>query len=648
MEVWNNSNPSSFEDDTTANVPGSYRPVSFDLRQDNYLNAIVDIDNALVGVPFYLSGKLGTDENVVFNSDPQFFKSTGSRTISMKVKPDWSTTDFPWALVGTVVWRLEISPTKQICQLNSSRLEFYALTPTLPNFFANKIKVGVLRAIVLPARSSGETDWVTYCIKAAFGKYGFSYYDGKKAFAETSSGGNFQLRRWTSLINTGTYVNCWDQAGIVQIEIGLGLNSSTQWKYMEPYGYLVKTQLIGIGECNNPFCKRDGTPAVIGNNDSKRTQFGSHTFITVSSKSNNVGDATVGPHLASETLPQYVDASIQKTSDTTLYSTTGTQPGTAANAGDRHGITSIDEFDSSSGSASASSAALAVMSKAATTGVGSPISFTNLDIGRIHELFSQKIHRGGDVLYHAHDISPTGSHIAWVFATEGGPTTVDIVIRDSNEGAKNYLAHHLNGYSQPVEDLFKPAPADIAKGDVCFVSITHKQSEMIWIRGNVFASVAGPADIHTLNDNILEGIDKVFVAGTKLPSGGGELIQQRPTIHGINIPKKVKVGQEFSAYASVRLFPLFRMQPLTCPFVRSRTLIAPGYSTGLTILLSSSPKTTRPTLIDSEPKFREQRSCCSLLRIRSLGWSSRRKCRWRWLRNKHCRLIDISRRYLYF
>ena len=558
MELWNNSDPSSFEDNDTDDIVGSYRPVSYDLRQDAcYITVNVNIDAQIAGVPFYLSGSYLTYSGVIANSDPQFSTSSGDCAITMKVAPDWSSQTFPWALVGNIIWKLEISPTTQVCNLNSSRLELYALTPSLPSFFNNQIKVAVLRAIVYPARQTAETDWVYYFIKAAMNNFNLQFYDGSTAFTDNSAGGNYNLQKWCSLVKQTTLVNDWDQAGILQIGIGLGLSGATTWKYISPFGYIIKTKLIGVGDCNNPYCKRDNTDAVIGNNDSKRTQFSNHTFVTVSSKSDYVGDATIGPHTANEAIKDYVSNSIQTKDETTLYSSTGTSPGTSSDASDRSGITSIDS-NSSSSTASARAPLTtsgAFVNPSATRNLSDVFQFTNANINELHNIFSQAKNRGGDLLYHAHDITPAGSHIEWVFGTRGGLTTIQIHITDSNDGAKNQLRKHFERYPQSPDEIFQPAPIDIAKGSICFVSkptAGNLQSEMIWIRGNIFASVTGNADIRALDAKYISPVDKVFVDGAQPPERrGGAWLLQRPIVDEIKVPKQVRIGEEFMAYASV-------------------------------------------------------------------------------------------------
>jgi hypothetical protein len=110
------------------------------------------------------------------------------------------------------------------------------------------------------------------------------------------------------------------------------------WLFLAPFGYMKKTDLIGIGQCNNPFYPMTSTTPVVGANDPRRTGFGNHAFCEVSSK---ICDACAGPHAGTETRAQYVDAAIEKTTDTTLYASKGGRPGTVADIATKGGVSDV-------------------------------------------------------------------------------------------------------------------------------------------------------------------------------------------------------------------------------------------------------------------------------------------------------------------
>ena len=50
----------------------------------------------------------------------------------------------------------------------------------------------------------------------------------------------------------GNMINCYDQAAAVQ-SLGNLLGVNVTYNYMRPFGYLNKVNVVGVGDCNNPF-----------------------------------------------------------------------------------------------------------------------------------------------------------------------------------------------------------------------------------------------------------------------------------------------------------------------------------------------------------------------------------------------------------
>lgn len=55
------------------------------------------------------------------------------------------------------------------------------------------------------------------------------------------------MRHWTGDIGRKRQLNCYDQGGLVQIALGLGPleESKVKWKYLEPFGFIHRAELIG-------------------------------------------------------------------------------------------------------------------------------------------------------------------------------------------------------------------------------------------------------------------------------------------------------------------------------------------------------------------------------------------------------------------
>lgn len=124
-------------------------------------------------------------------------------------------------------------------------------------------------------------------------------------------------------------VSCYDCAAAVSTMSAL-VGAPSDFQYMQPFGYINKTDLIGHGACNNPFfdgthedlvraaCVIDGTPCKGGDacvTDcvlQQRTGFGNHAFVELGGK---IFDACTGPYVGNETPRQYLDKSIDKSHD---------------------------------------------------------------------------------------------------------------------------------------------------------------------------------------------------------------------------------------------------------------------------------------------------------------------------------------------
>ncbi|MBN2685382.1 MAG: hypothetical protein JXR40_08895 [Pontiellaceae bacterium] len=117
----------------------------------------------------------------------------------------------------------------------------------------------------------------------------------------------------------GDIVCCYDQAGGVNVLSTLvGIN--TDLVYMNPFGYIQKTDLVGWGSCNNPFPANetelllgtDGVTDLVKTSTPKRKNFGNHAFVDAGG---NILDACAGPHSATESYLAYCTASIDISSD---------------------------------------------------------------------------------------------------------------------------------------------------------------------------------------------------------------------------------------------------------------------------------------------------------------------------------------------
>jgi hypothetical protein len=111
-------------------------------------------------------------------------------------------------------------------------------------------------------------------------------------------------------------VNCYDQAAGLTVCARL-LGIGVDYLFMQPFGYILATDLVGIGPCNNPLfndprCEDrqpllDPPEGVTDEVYPNRMPFGNHAFVRYVA---SILDATGGPHTGTESLLGYAGASI--------------------------------------------------------------------------------------------------------------------------------------------------------------------------------------------------------------------------------------------------------------------------------------------------------------------------------------------------
>ncbi|HEX5184972.1 MAG TPA: hypothetical protein VFW19_17675 [Allosphingosinicella sp.] len=115
----------------------------------------------------------------------------------------------------------------------------------------------------------------------------------------------FHIARYNAArTNPKSRLNCYDAAAYLQVL--LKPTYPTRYCYMNKFGYLRKTDLIGWGQCNNPFTG----PLVVPEASSGRSCFGNHAFCAPSYQGTEyIADACAGPHY-DDTPTSYVAAAV--------------------------------------------------------------------------------------------------------------------------------------------------------------------------------------------------------------------------------------------------------------------------------------------------------------------------------------------------
>jgi hypothetical protein len=119
----------------------------------------------------------------------------------------------------------------------------------------------------------------------------------------------------------GNKVNCYDQASGLSL-CGNAIGIPSEIRYMDPFGYILETSLVGRGNSNNPFYGNrrygfDPLP-VCPTNSPSRSGFGNHMFVMLGA---NVYDSCAGPVRGEWTFDDYRLHVIDTMTTNTLYST---------------------------------------------------------------------------------------------------------------------------------------------------------------------------------------------------------------------------------------------------------------------------------------------------------------------------------------
>lgn len=253
-----------------------------------------------------LSSKLGA-----FAIEGQCPLTLGIHDVKAKIKdlPD----SIQW-YKGDTVWGLEIPDLNESRALNTTRVELFSVLDTpLKKIYQNKkgVWVEALRFLCKKANVLGVKTQVETSKRIAQYTHGSHKlkYDNKRGaphYGVNGGGGTFLLGNY--LKRSSQKANCYDQAAALQALCG-AVGVELKWIFMAPFGYINKTDLLGWGQCNNPFWKSSNytSKKIVPWNDPKRSGFGNHAFCDLGGK---MLDSCAEPHTGNETKAQYVTASI--------------------------------------------------------------------------------------------------------------------------------------------------------------------------------------------------------------------------------------------------------------------------------------------------------------------------------------------------
>ncbi|KAM7200399.1 hypothetical protein V8F20_005376 [Naviculisporaceae sp. PSN 640] len=567
-------------------IKGSKYPVAGSLTKGTVqlqLEFVLPSDLVNIGawsqasLEFSLDG--GATTQAVDWTPPTGGSTTNLLSITVPFQPSYAAPNFPWGFAGDVMWTLNING--QSC-VQTTALELYCLADTLPSFFHGVVEASFLRAMVLPARSTASPtpgSWTDYVVNACFSNFGFKYdiTSGGMRFADSGIGGSYDLRRWVRGINWGQLVNCYDQAGIVMIALGLGPKVNADWVYMWCFGFVGLppnlTRLVGYPDypCNSPFAVTVDKLCV-NNDDEKRTWFKNHAFVRVGDK---IYDACAGPTLGLANIDAYISSTIQGSGSgpgqTSLYPTVKLEdhrrPGTAKDAkyyGD--GVTSLDGCDirAPENDKSATDYSETVMAMAEATQPDTNVYA--LDISSAQNAIANQLQQNGyswDNFYAEVYVNDQGLEVTWDLCQTGRiAIEVNIQVCQDNDRASKMFENDLHNNSMPwPKELEKPTNVDVygaaVLNQLMIVSKAKATGDTLpnqmicWVRGNLNISIKGPAESADALWKLFGGtaLDQAFSSGTSWPTAKAAALDPSTTITispSTPVPSSVASGAKFT------------------------------------------------------------------------------------------------------
>lgn len=486
------------EDSSTAGVDGSRYVASVDVtKKTTDLAVTLSSDSNYTSVDFQLIGDL---HNVTI-ANGSACRVGKENTVQLSAKH----ANIPWGHAGDIQWTLVHPKTKARYPLNKTRVEIYGLSSQLPTFLQNPpVAVEFLRYMALPEPKPDYRHWVaTTCMTDFWFRY--DTVSGRPRFVASNTGGSYKFNAWLSTMFTRVTVNCYDQAGIVQIANCLKEGNPTDtWMYLKPYGYINKTQLVGQGQSNNPFYQNQLAIRCIDEQDSRRKAFSNHAVIVLGGK---VMDATCGPHTGTETLSAYQSSAIDKKPTSWTVKTEPSQ-----------GITGVNQHNSSSPTVAAAAPAIPSpdpnmdsVNRAMERGlVPNPpeLGFSNANWQALAPLLAREFSLRE--MRRVIDIGPVGSETSWIFRHEvtDALCTLAVNICTSHVEAVRNMRAHLSAYQAPLDDVFgRPTPGT-AKGQINLEG--HNLS--VWVRGDAFLVLDISADVTGLDFKHLATVIDAFLA----------------------------------------------------------------------------------------------------------------------------------------
>ncbi|RAJ77343.1 hypothetical protein CLV59_107110 [Chitinophaga dinghuensis] len=471
------------------NNDGDYsaNPILVKTNNQTFLKINLDISNSkLTDVPIKIKGTKASG-NITFQSKVITPTSTGIMMIDLML----SGADLSKALQSYGDFKWSIEAANQSFQLpDTTRLEMYWISNSPDEMFKAGVWVKVYRKIFTVLSAGMTTDQIAtsiskQCFDGFSKKYDTVY--GAAKYGPGPDGGFFELKNYYNNTN-GALCNCYDQAGLVQVQLG-AMGISSYWVYMTPFGFINQTNLIGVGQCNNPFFSNPvcAPEKIVDINNPKRSAFGNHAFVAKSISNNSIIDACQGPFIGDKTLATYVSEGID--SKTGLYKKFGPPnnvPGKATDAKQEPGIVSLilvkllaSKINTLEMEALKPVIDFEELYKTASA------EFLLVDIDQLLQFALQDYtYETGSIVLSDSGVIKTGTYVK-------DQKRIQLKIHVATNGitALRFMERFLSGFSNPPSTIFERGPA--ALGPVALQHQEAPEPMLLWTQQNIFFVLDG-------------------------------------------------------------------------------------------------------------------------------------------------------------
>ena len=284
------------------------------------------------------TGKLiGSFRGLIFEGSTPLASGEHSVSVTLQEPPD----ALEWVR-GSASWGIEGGGFSVSAGTTQLELFFVFDDPAGLDFFsADGVWAEALRFLFKKGAVRGEDNQKDAVAKVAeccfsLDTHKYDLEAGRAFFGGFT--GNFKLADYMG--SKKDPVNCYDQTYAIIVFAG-ALGIAVDGLYLEPFGFLNETDLVGWGRCNNPFPGRKYNSEkakvkqakkedylVVSPNDPYRMPFGNHMFCEMQ---NSTFDACAGPAKGALDRKQYL---LNNIDTTTLlneaYKPYGFRPGTVS------------------------------------------------------------------------------------------------------------------------------------------------------------------------------------------------------------------------------------------------------------------------------------------------------------------------------